>query len=204
MPMTRSFDEVNQTARALLPLPSVGLSTAAATALMLALSMILPASPAFAGHGAQANSGTPDDRNHYIDRNSLTAKSDSATVQGVSQLNRTVMNATFSGSGDVEVYDDYYGTGGDWQSVSGKVTCMGYTPLYTHCDLYLMQYNLTYVAGYSQSQADQVGCHELGHTAGLGHRTSATDTDNNSCMRSGLSTWRYFDQHDIDAVNSTN
>lgn len=67
-----------------------------------------------------------------------------------------------------------------------------------------MRFNLTYMADYSQNDADGTGCHEFGHTGGLGHRTSQTDTDNNSCMRSPSDGRRYYDQHDLNAISSNN
>lgn len=169
----------------------------------LVLATIFVPSSSFASHGGDANSGTPDNKDHYIDRNDVTTKVSNATVHGIGQLNRTVMNATLTGSGDVEVYDAYYGTGGDWSGTYATTWCGGWTSLYTHCDLYAVQFNLTYVADFTQNEANKTGCHELGHTAGLGHRFSSTDTDNNSCMRQGRSTNRYFDAHDITAVNNT-
>ena len=156
---------------------------------------------AYASHGGKANTGTPDNKDHYIDRNSVTTKISDATIHGIGQLNRTAMNATLTGSGDVEVFDGYYGTGGDWSNTFASTHCGGYTPLYQHCDVYVVEFNLTYMGSWTQSEANATGCHELGHTAGLGHRTGDTDTDDNSCMRSGRYISRSFDAHDIDAVN---
>jgi hypothetical protein len=68
---------------------------------------------AYASHGGDSAAGTPDNKDHYVDRNDVTAKISDATVHGINQLNRSVMNATLTGSGDVDVYDAYYGTGGD-------------------------------------------------------------------------------------------
>ncbi|MFC6288250.1 hypothetical protein ACFP3Q_09340 [Nocardioides sp. GCM10027113] len=115
------------------------------------------------------------------------------------------MDATLTGSGDVEVYDAYYGTTGEWEDVAGRATCMGYTNFYQTCTLYLVRFNLSYTANYSTSKRHSLGCHEFGHTVTLGHRTSGNDTDNNSCMRSVISSLRPdFDAHDISAVNDNN
>jgi hypothetical protein len=171
---------------------------AAATVLAIPLSSV---GVAYASHGGQANAGTPDNKNHYIDRNALTTKTNTATIHGIDQLNRTVMNATLTGSGDVEVYDGYYGTGGEWSNTFATTYCAGYTQFYQHCDVYSIQYNLTYMANWAQSEASATGCHELGHTAGLGHRTATTDTDDNSCLRSGRYISGSFDAHDVNAIN---
>lgn len=159
--------------------------------------------PAQGGHASGSNSGNPNDRYHYIDRNTVTTAVSNAVVHGISQLNRSEMSATLSGSGDVEVYDAYYGTGGDWNNRYGVTWCSQWGPYYNWCDIHVVQYNLTYFAGYSSSRQNSGGCHELGHTAGLGHRTATTDTDDNSCMReTASSTWPSYDQHDLDAINA--
>ncbi|MDQ3423008.1 MAG: hypothetical protein M3510_06385 [Actinomycetota bacterium] len=85
----------------------------AVVALAAALSLTVLAEPSFAGHGGEANSGTPDNADHFVDRNSVTGKLDNAVQHGIAQLDVSDMNATLSGSGDVEVYDAYYGTAGD-------------------------------------------------------------------------------------------
>lgn len=42
--------------------------TVGTVALAAALALTTPAAPAFAGHGGEANSGTPDNANHCVDR----------------------------------------------------------------------------------------------------------------------------------------
>jgi hypothetical protein len=58
------------------------------------------------------------------------------------------------------------------------------------------------MASWTQSEANATGCHEFGHTAGLGHRTHTTDTDDNSCMQQGRYISGSFDAHDLDAINN--
>jgi hypothetical protein len=157
------------------------------------------ATPAvWASHSGDANSGKPDNKDHYMDRNSLTTNGDTAAVYGRDQLNRSVMNATFTGSGDVEIYDGDYNQN-DWM---GRTECIDIgTWLDGRCDVFKVRFDTANMAGHSLDHWRSLGCHELGHTGGLGHRTSSTDTDNNSCMRSDI--WpKNFDQHDLDAINA--
>lgn len=158
---------------------------------------------AWAGHGAQLP--TPNSRNELVDRNDLIGTSDVAVRHGIDQLNRTVINASLEGSGDVEVYDGYYGTSGIWEDVAGKADCMEYTQFYEHCLLYMVRFNLTYTANYSTNASYSLGCHEFGHTVGLGHRSSTNDGNDNSCMRKNIDASRpNYDTHDIGAINDTN
>ena len=169
-----------------------------------ASTLVLLVPSAYAGHGHSLP--TPDNRTHRIDRNNLTAGSSQDAVNwGIHELDRTVMNATLEGGGDVEVYDGYYGTSGIWDGVPGKATCMEYTDFYQTCLNYHVKFNLSYSADYSINKAHGLGCHELGHTVGLGHRDGDDDSNNNSCMRKIIDPQRPdFDTHDVDAVNATN
>lgn len=158
--------------------------------------------PAVAGHGGTANSGPPDDALHCVDRNAVTTKVDNAVQHAIAQLDRSAMDATLSCSGDVEVWDEYYGTSGDWSNTYGRTNCEAWVVVGIRCNVYDVRYNLTYFASYSADQVKSGGCHEFGHTAGLGHRTSSTDTDDNSCMRSTVSASRpNYDSHDLDGIN---
>lgn len=174
----------------------------AVCAIALALTLTPLAGPAFAGHGGEANSGTPDNKEHCVDRNSIGSDVEDAVAHGIAQLDRSDMDAKLSCSGDVEVYDDYYGTAGDWNGKYGRTNCEDWEFLHRHCDVYRIRYNLTYFAGYSSGQVKSGGCHEFGHTAGLGHRTDADNTYDNSCMWASVSSDRQnFDTHDLDAIN---
>ncbi len=160
---------------------------------------------AHASHGGEANSGTPDNADHSVDRKDLTSGSDLATRHGIAELNRSNMNATLDGSGDVEVYDKYYGTDDEWANDVGAITnCADWNFFYTECDVYRVRYNLSSALGNASDDLwRSSGCHEMGHTAGMGHRTSDTDSNNNSCMRKCASESRKnYDTHDIDAINS--
>ena len=53
----------------------------AAVALGLVLTSL--AAPAFADHSGDANSGTPDNKDHCVDRNSVTSKVDDAVLHGI-------------------------------------------------------------------------------------------------------------------------
>ena len=172
---------------------------AAIVSLCAAVVLVTPA--ANAGHGSTY--APPDDTTINIDRNDLTAGSNTAVARGIAQLDRTDLNATTSGSGDIEVYDGYYGTSGEWNDRVGYAPCVAYTAGYAKCTLYWVQFNLSYSAGYGTGALNSLGCHEFGHTGGLGHRNADNDTDNNSCMRSAISSNRQsFDAHDLDAINN--
>jgi hypothetical protein len=140
----------------------------------------------------------PDNVDHYVDRNSLTTNGEGATARGIAQLNESKMNATVTGSGDVEVYDSGYGDEGNWNNVRGQATCVDKTFGGLECDVYEVRFNETNLDSYSEWL--HVGCHEFGHTAGLWHRSSDNDTNNNSCMRSG-GTNGLLDDHDIAVIN---
>lgn len=162
--------------------------------------LCLAPGPAFADHAKDANAGDPDNAHHYLDRNSLTYYGDLAAVHGRDQLDRSDMNATFSGSGDVEIEDGDY----DQNSWSGQTSCQsGYNWLNGNCDVFLVRFDTAIMAGQGATAWRHLGCHELGHTAGLGHRTSSNDTDDNSCLRQGLWNATSLDRHDLDAINSS-
>lgn len=154
-----------------------------------------------ADHAKDANAGDPDNADHYMDRNSLTSNGDAAAVRGRDQLNRSQMNATFSGSGDVEIYDGDY----NQNSWYGQTNCdSGFNPFNGNCDVFRVRFDTENMAGLGLSYWRSLGCHELGHTAGLGHRYPDDDAPGTtqSCMRSDI--WpEVLDQHDLDAINSS-
>ena len=166
----------------------------------LAAAILSGTAPVVANHDNDAASGDPDDGNHYVDRNSLTSSGDIASVWGVAELNRARdMSATFTGSGDVEIYDSTYGDV-DW---AGLTNCAsGFNWITGNCDVFRVRFNQTRMAGQSLDRWWSLGCHELGHTAGLAHRVNSNDGNDNSCMRAEI--WpRSFDTHDLDAINSS-
>lgn len=185
-------------------MPSTMLKRASAAAAMAVMLIVISPSAGFAGHGGQANSGTPDNTTHGVDRHSLTANGETATAQGIAQLDRSKMNASLSACCDVQVYDASYGDSGDWNNVAGKTDCIDDNWWNNVCNEYRVRFNQSNMSSYSGDWR-VIGCHEFGHTAGLGHRYASTDSDDNSCMRSGLYTYatRTFDSHDINAINDT-
>jgi hypothetical protein len=171
------------------------LSGLAAT--FLALAFVAP--PAAADHAKDGGAGDADNADHHMDRNSLSANGDAAAVRGRDQLNRSQMNATFTGSGDVEIYDGNYGD----TSWFGITECQsGYNWINGNCDVFKVRFNTAQMAGHSLNHWKSLGCHELGHTAGLGHRVAGNDSDDNSCMRTPI--WPLsYDAHDIAAINDS-
>lgn len=163
---------------------------ASVTALM-AISISVPA--AHAGHGG-AGSGHPDNTSQAVSMQDLTWLGQQATSWAKDQLERSELTMSWGG-GDIYVYDGSFTS----SSAYGWTSCTSTNWWNGWCDTYSVTYNQA-MLGYA-NQWRSVGCHEFGHTAHLGHRTSATDTDNNSCMRSMY--WNeYFDAHDINAIDA--
>jgi hypothetical protein len=153
--------------------------------------------PSWASHSGDANSGIPDNADHYIDRVDLNAVTNNGVIYGEEQLDGSDLNVTFSGSGDVWIYDSYYNDP-VW---AGLTTC--YDETWTgRCDKYEVKIDLENVNG-SNMNARYIACHELGHTGGLGHRSASNDSNGNSCMRSDLwGVWDVIlDNHDDAAIN---
>jgi len=68
----------------------------------------------------------------------------------------------------------------------------------TSCLIYLIRLNsASNQLASVQSRWNKTACHEFGHTAGLGHRTTS-----GTCMVQGISTYWNFDQHDKDTINA--
>ena len=172
--------------------------------IVLAAVMVLAsATPALASHGTKP-SGMPDNLDHYVDRNNLLSNTEVAVAQGIAQLDRSQLNVTLTGSGDVEVYDGGYGdTGWDGRtSCSNKVAS---TWLWERkCDVFKIEYNTSVTAHYSDFKLRVIGCHEFGHTGGLGERTAANDDPSTviSCMRDSGFLSTVLDSHDLNVINS--
>lgn len=141
----------------------------------------------------------PDNVDHYIDRNSLTSNGEKAVTRGIDQLNRSKMNATLSGSGDVEVYDAYYGNSGFWENVEGYADCYEKTWTGLECDKWSVKFNDTNLG--TEDDWRSCGCHEFGHTAGLSHRSASNDDYAESCMRDPAGLRMSLDNHDIAVIN---
>lgn len=165
-----------------------------------ALLLSFPAT-ATADHGGTTGIGSPDNADHYIDRFNLTALGDTATQHGINQLNRSDMNATLSGTGDVDVYDGNYGNSGEWNGVAGKADCIEGAWL-GGCDIFRIRFNQSNMSG-STADWRWLGCHEFGHTADLGHRSASDDSNDDSCMRTAVGVGGpNYDFHDINEINS--
>ncbi|GAA1665940.1 hypothetical protein GCM10009830_09440 [Glycomyces endophyticus] len=164
------------------------------------------AAPAQASHSGDFAGGPPDNATHYVENINLTGYASQATTHGIVQIDRSVMNATYADGPeiDVHVHDAYYGRSGSWAGMAGYANCQEDEWWWDgDCNVYRVRYNLSYAASYSWARWQSLGCHELGHTTGLAHRSAANDTDNNSCMRSTVLASRpRFDSHDIDAINA--
>lgn len=66
---------------------------------------------------------------------------------------------------------------------------------------FYVRFNTSASMGASVPKWRSLGCHELGHTAHLGHRSHADDANDNSCMRSEI--WpEDFDTHDLDLITA--
>ncbi|MBA2949813.1 hypothetical protein [Streptomyces himalayensis] len=148
--------------------------------------------PAYAGHD---NEGTdPDNRNQAVKGFNLTAKGQGAMEWGKTQLERSVITTSWGG-GDIEVHD-YTTSGVTW---AGQTRCKEWNALWTSCDVITIQFN-TYWK-FSDWEWLVIGCHEMGHTGDLGHRSASNDTDDNSCMRGSTGSAYYkFDAHDLNAI----
>lgn len=152
--------------------------------------------PARASHGQLPKA---DNSDHSLQKHSLTANGSTAFEHGVSELNK-YLNAyeVTSGNADVEVYDDSYGDTG-WY---GTTSCKNYVASSggTRCDDFTVKFNTGSMAN-DEGKWKSLGCHEFGHTVGLGHRSSSNDTDDNSCMR--VEIWpTLFDSHDDNQISS--
>ncbi|MFC7486903.1 hypothetical protein ACOCJ7_11745 [Knoellia sp. CPCC 206453] len=113
----------------------------------------------------------------------------------MAQLNRSDINTAF-GSGDIYVADNFYDA--TWW---GYAQCSQRTNNLLRCDLWTVSFNERTLPA-DDYWWRKVGCHEFGHTGGLGHRTSADDTDTNSCMREGRVSVQQLDSHDLNQINS--
>ncbi|GIF97098.1 hypothetical protein [Catellatospora citrea] len=165
---------------------------AAATVIM---AIAVTASPAAAGHGNKANAGPPDNAQQDVQVNKLTSAGSAAASFGRAQLDRTDITMSTGGS-DLHVYDAAYNA--SWY---GQTSCTDRNWLNGKCDHMDIKFNTGTMGSRSTSYWQSLGCHEFGHSGGLGHRFKSTDSNDNSCMRDEI--WpRYLDTHDIDAVNA--
>lgn len=159
---------------------------------------LIASAPSYAGHDGKANSGDPDNGSHYVDRHDLSYYGNLAAEHGVAQLDRAAdFHATFDGTGDVDIYDGAYGDTG-W---SGITDCTD-ASWFGQCDIFRVRFNQDAMSGEGSTSWRHLGCHELGHTGGLGHRYASTDAQDNSCMRQGLWNATSLDSHDLEAITA--
>lgn len=153
------------------------------------------AAPATANHDDNSWGERPDNANQQYDRHSLTSDGTMAANHGAFELDYHTQIYTSYGNNDIHAYDDYYGTNG-W---AGRETCTDINWWNGRCDHHQVRFNLTYMAGDSDSRWRHLGCHEFAHTGGVNERSHSQDTDDNSCMHLWSST--HLDQHDISTIN---
>jgi len=165
------------------------------TVTMVAAAAVVVVAPAAgAGHDKLPRQ---DNNDHYVDQHSLAAglgklSFDWATCATGSSVLCTEVNVWFTGhpADDVHSYDSNYGDTG-WH---GLTTCngVGWTTPWL-CTDWTIKFNE--FQGKTADQWKSLGCHEFGHTVGLGHRSAGDDSDNNSCMR--VEIWPLdYDNHD--------
>ncbi len=155
------------------------------------VSAVLSVAPAQASHGSGFDD--PDNAAQCVTSPSLTPNGVLARNQGMAQLDRSDITTSFCG-GDIEVRDYLYGNTG-WV---GLTACTDHT-LTGRCDIYVVKFNESLLS--TSTEWKSVGCHEFGHTGGIGHRTHSSDADDNSCMRSDIDPIT-FDSHDLNEINA--
>lgn len=163
--------------------------------------ILLSPTPSFAGHGT-APVGWPDNADQYVDRKYITEKTEIAVARGIAQLNRSDLNVTLNGSGDIDVWDAYYGDTG-WDGVTNCQNRVITTwPWERKCDEFRIRYNQDKTDDYSNAQMKTLGCHEFGHTAGLDERYASDNGGAVSCMRATGFASRKLDTHDLEVINA--
>jgi hypothetical protein len=166
--------------------------------LAVAISLTLPAI-AHADHGGSGSSLTNRDNNdHDFDSNSLEPESQLACSHGKSQMGSQTEVRVAVGSSDVHCFDADYGN----TTWVGTTSCTSLTWNHTRCDQYRINFNTHHII--SNNLWKSAGCHEVGHTSSVGHRTAASDPNSPySCMRAAVGSNRTtYDSHDITEINN--
>ncbi|MBA3913537.1 MAG: hypothetical protein H0X25_06720 [Acidobacteriales bacterium] len=109
------------------------------------------------------------DQNVTYHKEGLTSAEDGGTNWGINNVNKSVMHGTSSTStGQIEVFESPQSPG-----VLGVYQCTSYYPDGTngpYCSHSDVLYDHDHVAGLSTTNWKWLGCHEIGHSAGMGER----------------------------------
>lgn len=164
-------------------------------AALVTVLVFAPAMPAAANHDDDGRGENPDNADQQVERNSLTSDGSMAADHGSFELDFHTQIETSGGGADIRVFDAHYGSNG-W---AGRETCPDVNWWNGRCDHFRVEFNLTYMAGDSDSRWLHLGCHEFGHTGGIDDRPHSEDTNDNSCMH----TWSaiHLDNHDENVIN---
>lgn len=172
---------------------------------MTGASASLLAAPVAADHGDNSSSLSRerDNNQQEVDATNLSEAGELACKHGASELDRTEIEMS-NGDSDLHCIDANYGHD-VWV---GLTNCDKAAYLYTRCDQYITRFNYN-VSGPNPSEAEKplwksTGCHEFGHTSSVGHRSAASDTDENSCMRNDSYFPTQFDSHDFSSIGGDN
>lgn len=148
-----------------------------AGALMLSCTV---ATPAYAAH--ESSLVDPDNVTQCVKSPSITSTTVAIRDHGMAQLSRSDINTSFCTGDDIWVRDSYLGD----SYFFGITQCYRRTLSGNRCDIYIIEFNESRYDNLTATEEASLGCHEFGHTGSIGHRTSSTDTDNNSCMRQDI------------------
>lgn len=166
----------------------------ATVAVIVCLPLI--ASPALAHHG---NGFTrPDNADQQFEKIDMQPGGSYACEWGADELERSDISTSY-GSADIHCRDAFHS--GPW---FGLATCTDVNWWNGLCDHYDIDFDLSDndpnpdTIGEYNAWA-YVGCHEFGHTGGLGHEVRSSAYS--SCMEDG-SGHLFFRQHDIDEINA--
>ncbi len=193
-----------QRKRLSLLLPAVGLAQAVSPAVQLPLIGVEAAGANYFGQGSGGCCLYADNGSHDFYHYALTTNMRNAMEHArVNSLdNGTDMSTVLRGSSDSKTdvisYDTDY-TGTFWDTHDASYECTSTNGTNTgNCQQAKLRFDLSWLDGYNQFQREAVACHETGHSVGLDHHSSNTDT----CMYyAGSAGNNGFNQHDKDHIN---
>jgi hypothetical protein len=169
----------------------------------LGLTAAAPAYPALADHESSPLENR-DNNSQEFDSHSLSTQSQLACSHGKAQLGDQTEISVSVGDADVHCYDQNLGT-----SLGGTTSCPD-TTIFGRCDHYRVTFNTYFQTTnpLTDAQWKSIGCHEMGHTSSVDHRTAASDPNSPySCLRNGADQAAAgypttYDSHDVTAINS--